>query len=167
MSRDNYWLNQDGLVVGFGTRSMSTNVAVRSNDTDGDVNRLIMRVVGEDVPAAAAATDDGLSSGAVIPAGATILGATFTVIEAFVGANAVLDIGTYNATTKAQIDADGVDALAVANIDAVGDVVTCDGADLNTVLSVPNQIAVELTDANAFTAGEGILVLEYVTEVGD
>lgn len=167
MSRDNYWLNEDGLVVGFGTRTTSTNVGTKVNDADGPYNTLVMRVKGEDVPAAAAATDDGLASGAVIPSGAVIISASFEVLEAFAGANAVLDIGTYNATTKAAVAAAGIDSLAVANIDAVGDTIACDGAGVGAATAVPTQIAVELTNANAFTAGEGILTVKYAIERED
>lgn len=100
-----------------------------------------------------------------IPAGSVILGATLVMTTAATSdGSATLTIGTYNAAGTA-IDADGIDAtVAVTAIDAIGDVVRCDGAQASGVggyVSV-NAYVGALYATAAFTAGAGKVIIEYV-----
>lgn len=100
-----------------------------------------------------------------IPANAVILNATFVVTTAFTsGGSAVLNIGTYNAAGTA-VAATGIDsAIALTAIDAIGEVVRCDGtvaAGTVTVGTAPVYIGWD-ADTALFTAGAGKLVIEYI-----
>jgi hypothetical protein len=102
---------------------------------------------------------------AYIPAGSVIVGATLVVIDAATsGGSATLTIGTYNAAGTA-IDADGIDAaVALTVIDAAGDVVRCDGAQVTGVLGYvsANAYIGALYATAAYTAGRVKLIVEYV-----
>lgn len=109
-------------------------------------------------PAAPAAND------AFIPSGSYITRASLIVSDAFAGATAALNIGLQTAAGVA-IDAQGIDAaIAVTAIDADGDVVACNGAYVNGVVTVGAADAyVSLDyDTAAFTAGAAKLVIEYI-----
>jgi hypothetical protein len=109
-------------------------------------------------PAAPAAND------AFIPSGSYITRASLIVSDAFAGATAALNIGLQTAAGAA-IAAQGIDAaIAVTAIDADGDVVACDGAYVNGVVTVGAADAyVSLDyDTAAFTAGAAKLVIEYI-----
>jgi hypothetical protein len=101
---------------------------------------------------------------AVIPAGSVILSATLVMTTAATsGGAATLTIGTYNAAGTA-IDADGIDAtVALTVIDADGDVVRCDGAQLGVAgyLSADAYVGMIYGTA-AYTAGAAELLIEYV-----
>jgi hypothetical protein len=101
-----------------------------------------------------------LVHGVTIPADALLESAKLFVTTAFVGATAVMDIGTYN-SAGAAVDDDGIDAaVAVATL-VDNAVVTCDGAQIGTVLASDQRIGVSY-DTAAFTAGEAWLVVEYI-----
>src|SRR5690606_6507600 len=96
-----------------------------------------------------------------IPANALLESAKLFVTTAFVGTNAVMDISTYNASTGAAIDDDGIDvAVATATL-ADNAVVTCDGALIGTFLAADSQVRISYATA-AFAAGEATLIIEYV-----
>lgn len=102
----------------------------------------------------------------VIPANSIIVNADLVMTAAATsGGSATLTIGTYNAATGAAIDADGIDAtIALTAIDAIGDVVQCDGAQVSglvTVGTVPVVVGAIFGTA-AFTAGAAKLVIEYI-----
>jgi len=102
---------------------------------------------------------------AMIPAGAIIVNADLVITDAATsGGSATLTIGTYNAAGTA-VDADGIDAaIALTAIDADGDVVQCDGAQVSgvvTVGSAPVYIGA-LYGTAAFTAGSAVLIVEYI-----
>ena len=163
MSRDTIWSNSDGLSVGFGTRDVTHSASYMLVD-DGPFQKLYFRFRGQDVPATVAATDEQLMYAPFIPNGATIVSATLTVIEAFAGATATLNIGLYD-SAGAAVDADGIDAtIAVTAIDAIGDTVTCDGAVVKTVVATSGGVRVACDyDTAAFTAGDGILEVTFIT----
>lgn len=102
---------------------------------------------------------------AVIPAGAIITNADLKITTAATsGGAATLTIGTYTAAGAA-IDADGIDAaIALTAIDAAQDVVQCDGAQVNGVVTVGTADAHVglIYGTAAFTAGAGKLVIEYI-----
>jgi hypothetical protein len=82
----------------------------------------------------------------------------------FAGATAALNIGLQTAAGVA-IDADGIDvAIAVTAIDAIGDVVACNGAAVGGIVTVgtaPAYVSLDY-DTAAFTAGTAKLVIEYI-----
>lgn len=103
----------------------------------------------------------------VIPANSVIINADLVVKTAADSAadNATLTIGLYNAAGTA-IDADGIDAaVAQAAMDVAGDVVQCDGALVNGILttgSAPAYVGMIYGTA-AYTAGAATLVIQYYT----
>ena len=101
-----------------------------------------------------------------IPANSLIVDANLIMTTAATsGGAATLTIGTYNAAGTA-IDADGIDAtIALTAMDAIGEVVQCDGAQVNGTVTVGTAAAyVGLIYATAaFTAGAGKLIIDYQT----
>ena len=110
----------------------------------------------------------------IIPAYATIIEARVEILTAFAGGT-TYNFGLYQATGATSvgtvIDADGIDAaVALAVMDARGDVVHCDGALVSStatgnVVSIGAEPA-ELTVAatGTYTAGKAKLVITYVPE---
>lgn len=162
MARDSVWSNPDGLVVGFGTRTVVTSGS-HKHDLNGPTEKVVLKFRGEDLADAVSTTGDQIVQAPVIPNGATILSATIKVTEAFVGATAVLDIGVYD-KDGATVDDDGIDsAVAVAAL-TLGAEIACDGADVNTVVATTGGVKVAASyDTAAFTAGEAIVEVEYAT----
>jgi hypothetical protein len=152
------------LAVGFGPReSVFTGSYVQTHDAAGGKMKLYYRFRGEDLADAVSATSDAIVQAPVIPNGSLILGATLEVVEAFAGSSAVLDIGVYDSAGTA-VDDDGIDAaIAVTSIDALGDTIACDGADINTIVATSGGVKIAASyDTAAFTAGEALLTVEYV-----
>lgn len=163
MARNSTWSNADGLVVGFGTRTVEVNSAHGVN-LGGQRQQLKVRVKGGSEIKDSDVSGQLLYSG-TIPAGSLLESAKLIVKTAFAGTNAVMDIGTYNASTGAAVADNNIDsAIAVTSIDGDGDVITCDGAAIGTVLTVDSKVGITY-DTAAFTAGEAELIIEYVTPV--
>jgi hypothetical protein len=102
--------------------------------------------------------------GVSIPAYSKITSATLEILTAFAGGTSY-DIGLEEEDGTA-IDVDGIDAaVALAAIDARGDVVVCNGALVGGVLST-GAAAGKLTVAatGTFTAGKARLVVNYIVE---
>lgn len=167
----------DGLVVGYGTHTVDNNI-LRVIE-GGTVKTYVIEVTdATDIEDTDSITTASLPSQSVtIPRGSYIKSANFEVLTVFTSSNAaVLDIGTYEAggdgSSTGDDDADGIDAdIAITAIDAVGDVVACNGALVAGVVScgaVSNSDVVVVFgwDAYAFTAGAGILTLEVVVPSG-
>lgn len=157
--RNSVWSNSDGLNVGFGTRTVEDNSGAAVS-VSGKRQQISVRVVG-----GANIKDSDVTNqlwyGATIPANALLESAKLFVTTAFVGTNAVMDIGTYNASTGAAIDDDGIDvAVATATL-SDNAVITCDGALIGTVLAADSKVGITY-DTAAFTAGEATLIIEYV-----
>jgi hypothetical protein len=99
-----------------------------------------------------------------IPAGSVLVGATLVITAAATSAGTpTLTLGTYDATGTA-IDADGIDAaIAFTAIDANGDVVRCDGAQVSGVLGYLTANAyIGPVASAAFTGGTAKLIVEYI-----
>lgn len=157
MPRSSYWTNSDGLVVGFGTRSVETNSGAQPS-VGGLRQQVKVRIKAADL--ADSDVSAQLLHGVTIPADSLLESAKLFVTTAFAGATAVLDIGTYDSAGSA-VDDDGIDAaIAVASL---GDnvVIACDGALIGTVLASNQRIGLSY-DTAAFTAGEAWLVVEYI-----
>ena len=165
MSRNATWDNKDGLVVGFGARTTdySGSYVVASDPATG-ISRLFYRFRGEDLADDASTSGPQLVNAPVIPNGSIIKSAVLYVTEAFAGSSAALDIGVYSGLDESTVDDDGIDAaVAVTAIDAIGDTITCDGADVGTVVATTGGVKIAASyDTAAFTAGEAILTVEFV-----
>jgi hypothetical protein len=159
------WTNEDGLVINFGTERAAVNKTGTS--AASVVQTLIVDLDWTDITTVAAHTGNISARDAFIPAGAAIKSAIFSVSEAFTsGGSATLGIGTGTVAGVA-IDADGVDAtVAKTALDAIGDQVQCDGAQVGSTLSVGTADAYIYftTGTAAWTAGAGRLVVEYITD---
>lgn len=157
MPKKSYWTNQDGLIVGFGGRTEETNFGGQVN-TKSSQQEIRVKIKASEIPALDVSAQ--LLHGVTMPADSLLLSATLFVTTAFVGATAVLDIGTYD-DAGAAVDDDGIDsAIAVATL-ADNAVVACDGAQIGTVLASNQRIGLQY-DTAAFTAGEAWLVVRYI-----
>ena len=159
MSRNAYWTNADGLVVGFGTRQITKNAGAKvakGGAREEIVVEVDLALLGDTV----AATDDAIVHGVVIPADSVLESATLNVDVAGAGATAVLDIGIYQEDGTIIAD-DGIDAaVAVAALTA-GAVISCDGTSLGTTITQGCKVGLSY-DTAAFTAGTATLVVEYI-----
>jgi hypothetical protein len=174
MARDATWTNSDGLVVGFGTHSADNNVPVVTGTGT-------LRTYQVELPDATALEATASITSAsippqsvVIPHGSYIKSATFQVTEAFTtSASGNLDIGLWSkAATPVLDDIDGIDAaIDILVLDAIGDVVVCDGALVGGVLPVgkvndADNVVVFGYETGIFTAGAGILTMEVIVPFG-
>lgn len=98
----------------------------------------------------------------VIPAGSTITRATAVTQEVAAGGTSI-DIGLYNASTDAAVDADGVfAAAALADFAAVGDTVQGAGALVGGGFGTSaNETRVGVVPTGTFTAGKVKVFIEY------
>jgi len=150
MSRQNTWVNEDGLRVGFGTRDTI-------NGDAGEVHTLgLVKQIKVDVNAA-----DLEKAGVVptshnfqIPADAAILSAKLVVNEVF---DQAVEVGTKD-VAGVVVDKDG---LIVSGAHADDAVVIGTGAQIETKTLVDLYITVEET-TTAPTTGRGQLVVEYM-----
>jgi hypothetical protein len=161
MAREEYWTNQDGLVVGFGQRDVSENSA-KKIAVEGAVEELVLdlndAVELEDTQDV---SGNAIVNGAEIPAGSLIVSATLVVTEAFAsGGAAVLDVGTYNADTGAAVDDDGLIEAAALGALGADAVVTGAGGQVGAVVGERVKVAATF-DAAAYTAGKARVVIKY------
>ena len=148
------YTNADGLLVltdgaaGVPAENGVTAVAAKKN-----------LLVNIDLTKGAQNFNTGVDAG--IPAGSYITGASLVVKTAAAGGTSVT-VGLVNAAGTA-IDADGIDA-AVATADlAANKAVACDGALVGGTATVgAAEGFVSVTVAGTFTAGEALLVIEYI-----
>lgn len=170
MAREATWTNADGLVVGFGTHSDDNRVPAVQANRDG-YRVITMTFTGTELEDIASLTAASLFPQTPrIPRGSLIHRATFQVVTAFdsAGDAGTLTIGTvaYGAIGTVD-DVDGIDAtVAQSAIDAIGETVICNGALVGGTVPVGatsnTDVAIVAGYATAaFTAGEGILVVEY------
>lgn len=169
MPRQSTWTNSDGLVVGYGTHSVDDVVAAVTSEK-GPYKTMQMYIKATDLVATASVVDGTQPPQAVlIKRGAAIKSAKLSVVVPFAtSASGTLTIGTFAYNDASTVDdVDGIDAtIAVTAIDAIGDVVICDGALVNGVVplgATSNSDVVILPSygTGVFTAGEAILTVEY------
>lgn len=160
MSRSNTWTNTDGLVVGFGSRD-SHNVADSAVHTKGRMKIAETRIDHSTIAGLATATAPG-SKAFAIPAGAQIVRSTFAVLEAF-DALTTFVVGTKGSDGVTE-DANGLhDAVALAEVDAVGDVHVGDGAQIGSIAVTDEALYVSLDITGTVpTVGEAVLTIEYI-----
>jgi hypothetical protein len=170
MARANTWANLDGLGVGFGTHTDDNRIPATEGGRSG-LRIMTLTVTGTEVEAAASLTAASLfPQSARIPYGSQILRARFQTVVPFTsGGAATLNIGTYKWDAIGTVDdADGIDAaVALTAIDAIGEIVICDGALVGGVVPAGatsnSDVAVVVGYGTAaYTAGVGILTVEYV-----
>lgn len=163
MSRDETWLNSDGLKVGFGARTLENANAgnVRTVGIDEQMVKVLYDATAlADTDTAAAQGDE-----VPIPAGAIIKSADFVVETAFTtSASGTLDIGVKikagGASGSGANDDDGIDSAVAAGALTTGAVIACDGALIGTKTTVDLYPAFTY-DTGVFTAGKGYLVVRY------
>jgi len=168
MSRNQTFLNADGLTIGFGTHSSDNDVGAVAGD---GVNFTYRRLVtGVDIPAAFALTDVAPQE-PLIPRGSIIQRATFQVITAFTAAGAAtMDIGTFGTVVVDDINGIGA-ALSIAELTSVGETnllagaLVADGDGGIGVGGISNTDVFVSVDVNTgpYTAGTGLLIVEYST----
>lgn len=146
MTRANTWLNDDGLVVPFGT-SDGIQSEGASIHTKGMVKELRLDLDHSNLPTSGTAIQGGNIG---LPTGASILSAKLACSETFSGA---ITVGTVDASGNI-VDADGLIATGTpsANTVSVGA-----GAQINTTTTEELYVIV----AGSVTAGAGTLVVEY------
>lgn len=165
----NDWVNSDGLRVRFGTGEALVTRGGQLPNTSGE-HIIEIELLASDLKAHDDATDPTtiIDWNTRIPGGAFLKEAELTVITAFAGASATLDIGLVDAddqlTAFSDLDDDGIDsAIAVTAIDAVGDTIDCDGAKIGSTLAAQSGgylVSAEAGTAD-FTAGEARLRITY------
>lgn len=129
---------ENGLNAAFGKKTMMVNIDLTKGDQ---------------------ALNEGQD--AAIPAGSFITSATLVVKTAAAGGTNVT-IGLINAA-GADIDADGIDAAVATAALAANKAVVCDGdlvGGTATIGAAAGYIDIDVT--GTFTAGEVLLVIEYV-----
>jgi len=179
MSRETVWHNEDGLAVGFGTRSAQTNTG-GATVTAGRTQEIVytyddLTALGTDATA-----DSGIYAAGKwvnspqIPAGATVQKVTITTDTAATsGGAADLLIGIYTISDTDglldAVDADGLAAAgdsALADFSAVGETVVLDksaaAAYIGKVNVGSSPVVVAPTYATAaYTAGALTVTVEY------
>lgn len=154
MSRSNYWTNDDGLKVGFGTRTPEDKIAGLTR-TAGAVEQVVLDFDYDDLPVVGGSDTQVLS----IPAGSQIVSSKLNVKTAAAGGTSY-NIGLYQADGTV-IDADGIDAGVLTAALTAGAWIENDGALVGASIgSAAGQIVVAAT--GTFTAGSYRLVIEYI-----
>ena len=154
------YTNADGLSIAFGTDRAKKGL-VGSPKTDGVNTMVVAEIDWSRLGAAGTRTALDWIPLSALPTGALIRSATLIVSEVFTsGGAATLSIGTQE-NDGTVIDADGIDAaIAITAIDAIGDEVACDGAQIGAILAKDAYLETTVGTA-AFTAGAAKLVIEY------
>ena len=154
MARASEWTNDDGLIVGYGARD--------TYNMEGGVVHSLGREKQVEIVLNADNSGDASTGSisvkeAVIPAGATIVSALFSVGTTLVGPTAAtgIDVGLKQASDGAAVDADGLVATVALSGVSVGA-----GALINTITSVDTAVSIDV-DA-AVTAGEATVLVRYL-----
>lgn len=178
------WTNADGLQVEFGdfwsdpknfvnrARAVNTLGAVKQIHVDVDLTRIADGTITYTADLNNDGTADGFSDKDVrLPAYASVLRVTYVAKTTAVGGTSIT-VGTFTKTGTA-IDADGLVTATegvTANM-AIGERFFGNGAYVAatagtaSIGSVPGFIGI--TGAGTFTAGTGVLVIEYMEPLPD
>lgn len=169
MPRERTYTNADGLILGYGTHTPDNAVPAVAAER-GVRKTMEMLITGTELELTTATAASLHPQGAIIKRGSLIKNATFTPTVAFTsGGAATLTIGTYKVGTIGTVDvAAGItSATAITAIDAIGETVVCAGTLVNGTIAVgatsdSDVEIVAIAGTAAFTAGKGILVIEYI-----
>jgi hypothetical protein len=163
--------NSDGLTRRYGSVGHEGVGNTRATSVGGAGGQLVVDFTFDNLPgfdedAGGGSTPDSFSGlQARIPGGSYIESAYLLITEEWdsAGNNSTLTIGTYEQDGTV-IDADGIDAaIAEAAIDAVGDVVVCNGDQVGGVVGIGADDAyIRATTANTPTSGAARLVINYI-----
>ena len=167
----------DGLVVGYGTRTESNEVASVTNGANG-VRTIVVELDMASLPAfaseSATAYPNASGQQAMIPEGSIILGGQIQVLVACTGTSADADIGLWG--LGGVDDSNGLkDAILVATVAEAGDVLILDGdlvADAaDSHLAVAGAVAasdvfVTASYTTAYTAGRIRVSVDYRPPTG-
>lgn len=148
--------NADGLTRQYGTSE--ADVGLAGKVVEGQLSKYVLVFDFGDL----GSTTETIMSNQVLPDNINLKTAELYITTAFVGATGTLSIGLIQADDRSTaIDADGIDVtIAVTAIDAIGDTIACDGALIGTVITESGLVT--MTNGTAdFTAGAGVLTLEY------
>lgn len=156
------YVNDDGLHIRFGNEQGAKALAGAPN-TAGTEKELVVDLDFSRMPAFGdASTFINGTPAAPIPAGALLRSATIILTTIFTSGGAptlTLGMSQNDATV---IDADGIDAtIALADLDAIGTEVACDGALVGTILAENSYVTIDVATAD-YTAGRGKLVIKYI-----
>lgn len=155
----NIYKNADGLRLRLGN-SQSLLARVGAPHQAGSNKVIEVDIVGTELGVFTQNNFVGGIPTVVMPAGHIVKSCILTVIEAFDSAADALtmDIGTANQDGTV-VDIDGIDvAIAQGAIDAIGEVVTCDGALIDTLLASDQYVTIRINAATA-TAGIAKLII--------
>lgn len=148
MARQNTWKNEDGLLVGFGTRD-TINADAGEVHTKGLIKELKCDINFADMDA------EVTQKMMEIPEGAGVMSAVLICNEAF---DQAIEIGTYQADGTV-VDKDDLFTTAAH---AKGAVVIGTGALIGTIAVTENSYIKAVGTASAPTTGRGQLVVQYV-----
>jgi len=165
-----YETNIDGLKMHYGNRTDIGNTNIAKHTEDSIIRELVVDWEYNNLPAfdqdaGGGSTNDSFSSAvAFIPAGAHIVSANTYIKTAFAGGT-TYDMGLYQRGGTV-IDADGIDAaVAVAAMDADGDMVVNDGAMVAPTAGA-NTTAYDayfvVAATGTYTAGKARTVIRFV-----
>lgn len=162
MTFNNVYTNSDSLSIRFGTESSRVS-RVGSPKQAGNKQQINAIIKWDELEAFGTVTLLDPLRQCAIPNGAIITSANFVVTTAFTGAGATLTLGTYKVDGTTEIDENGIDdTIALTAIDAVGETVTNDGAQVaGTAMTFDAYLVAKVGTAN-FTAGQGTLSVFYI-----
>lgn len=162
MSKASSWTNDDGLVVGFGTRT-AEDLRGGETNTLGTLEEMVIEFNYDDLP-------DGSTDGSygTIPANALVQDAFFETLDTFAGGT---DYNIDLVDTAGTAIGSGTDklwdALVLADINAIGERSvssthggTNSGNALNVALASAGML--KLTANGTFTSGKGRIVIRYI-----
>ena len=166
--RDNYWTNDDGVTIGFGTSKPATSVATKIG-VSGFEGEIALDLVWNEIPAVGDISGLDASFGATLPVGTVITGTSMIVSTAFLSAGAAkLNVGAYGLksadNTLVNGTVDGiVDGFAKASL-VIGEVAPTAGAQVNTAVASADGnslVFIPSWEGAVFTAGKGTLIIKY------
>lgn len=177
------WTNADGLVVKFGRQDVAGGVnerpVVRHTNRSGLVQELVVDFDFNHLGSAETAAptewwDQDAGSGdtpdtpsgihAFLPNGCFLRAARLLVKTAFTTGDAgALNLGLYQSDATA-IDVDGIDSAIAAASLTDGAIITCDGADVGTLVGANDAYIGAHASTGGFTAGAARLVVEFELE---
>lgn len=173
MARNSYWINQDGLAVGYGRHTTSNNVAAVTALDSSYRKTVSMTWDLVDLATAASSYPAGVYARAArIPANAFVHEVRLVTEVAATGATADLLVGTYRFTSAGVltvVDDDGLVAAAdsaLANFDTVGEIVTL-GASASaaivgkTTVGANPVTVIPIYVTAAYTAGRIRIEVDY------
>jgi hypothetical protein len=171
--RDNYWANDDGLVIGFGTNKPATGVTSKVG-VAGYTGELHLDIVAKDLLAVGSLSVGDYQGAARLPDDVYIVSVDLYVETLFAGSSGVLDVGTFGWTTGGAgtvntlttIDVDGLVQAEVISgkLGVVGIVAPTNAAgQLDTIVdgSGSNIIIAPTLKSGSFSAGKATLVIKY------